>query len=128
MIPELSNLTFTDATANFDIADQQVSTDNFMLKSEGAILNGKGTIGFNHKIQFELHPEFNTEAISQSESFKKGPSALIASVAGKYLTITINGTLDKPQIHTLKKPTELLKKTGEIIKDNVGQILQGIFQ
>ncbi len=128
VISELSNLIFTDATANFEIANQEVSTDNFMLKSEGAILNGKGTIGFNHKIQFELHPEFNTEAISQSDSFKKGPSALIASVAGKYLTINISGTLDKPQIHTIKHPTEFIKKTGEIITENVGQILQGIFQ
>jgi len=128
MIPELSNLVFTEASANFDIADQQVSTENFALKSEGAILNGKGTIGFDQRINFELHPEFNVDAIAQSESMRKGPSALIASAAGKYLTFTVTGTLAKPQIRTIKRPGELIKKTGEILKDNVGQILQGIFQ
>lgn len=128
MIPELSNLIFTDATGNFTIADQKVSTQNFTLKSQGANLNGVGWVGFDHKLQFELHPEFDTETIAQSDSLRKGPSALIALAAGKYLTITIDGTLEKPVIHTIKKPTELIKKTGEILKDNVGQILQGFFQ
>jgi hypothetical protein len=128
MIPELSNLIFTEATGNFTIADQKVSTQNFVLKSEGANLNGVGWIGFNQQIQFELHPEFNTATIAQSDSFRKGPSALIALAAGKYLTFTIDGTLSKPVVHTIKKPTELIKKTGEILKDNVGQILQGFFQ
>lgn len=128
VIPELSNLVFTDATANFTIEDQLVSTDNFALKSAGAVLNGKGTIGFDQRINFELHPEFNAEAIAQSESMRKGPSALIASAAGKYLTFTISGTLQKPEIRTIKRPSELIKKTGEIITENVGQILQGIFQ
>ncbi len=128
LIPELSNLIFTDASANFTIENQKISTQDFALKSEGATLNGKGWIGFNHKLQFVLTPEFNADKIIQSDSFKKGPSALIASAAGQYLTITVDGTIDKPVVHTIKKPMELIKKTGEIIKDNVGQILEGIFQ
>ncbi len=128
LIAELSNLIFTDATANFDIANQKVSTENFALKSEGAILHGKGSIGFDKKIQAELSPEFNTDKIIRSGSIKKGPSALIALAADKYLTFTIDGTIDKPIIHTIKRPSALIKKTGEIITENVGQILQGIFQ
>ncbi len=128
MIPALNNLIFTDATANFTIADQKVSTENFALKSQGATLNGKGYIAFDQKLQFELHPEFNTDTISQSDSMRKGTSALIALAAGTYLTIDVTGTLEKPQVQIIKKPTELLKKTGELIKDNVGQILQGLFQ
>ncbi len=128
LISELNNLIFTDATANFDIANQKVTTENFTLKSEGATLNGNGWVGFDHRLQFELHPEFNSNAIAQSGSLKKGPSAIIALAASKYLTINIDGTLEKPGIHTIKKPTELIKKTGEILKDNVGQILEGIFQ
>ncbi|MBF0490539.1 MAG: hypothetical protein HQL15_07970 [Candidatus Omnitrophica bacterium] len=127
MLPALSNLIFTDATANFTIADQKVSTENFALKSEGAVLNGKGWVGFDHKIQFEMHPEFNADTIAQSDSMRKGPSAIIALAAGTYLTITIDGTIDKPQVHTIKKPTEIIKKTGEILKNNVGQILQSFF-
>ena len=128
LISELNNLIFTDATANFDIANQKISTENFALQSEGAILHGKGWVGFDHKLKFELHPEFNTNAIAQSGSLKKGASAIIALAAGKYLTINIDGTLEKPGIHIIKKPTELIKKTGEILKENVGQILEGIFQ
>jgi len=128
LIPELSNLTFTEASANYTIENQKVSTENFALTSQGAVLHGKGWVDFNHQLQFELHPEFNADAISQSNSLRSGPSALIASAAGEYLTINIDGTIDKPQVHTIKKPSEILKKTGQIIKDNVGQILQGIFQ
>ena len=128
LIPELNNLIFTDASANFNIADQKITTDNLTLKSDGANLNGKGWVNFDHTLHFELNPEFNPDKIIQSGSLKKGASALFASAAGKYLTITIEGTIDKPKVHTIKKPSEIIKKTGEIIKENVGQILQGIFQ
>ncbi|MBI3601455.1 MAG: DUF748 domain-containing protein [Candidatus Omnitrophica bacterium] len=128
IIPELSNFIFTDASANFTVGDQKVATDNFVLKSEGADLNGKGWVDFDHHLNFELSPQFNSDKIAESLSFKKGPSALIASAVDKYLTIHIGGTLEKPLVRTVKKPSEIIKKTGQMIKENVKEILKGIFQ
>ncbi len=127
IIPELSHLTFTDANANFVIENQKVTTDNFTLKSSATDLVGKGSVGFNQELNFELNPEFHADTIAESTSARRGTTAIIAA-ADRYLTIYVEGTVAAPKVRMIKKPQEIIKKTGEIIKDNAVEILKGIFQ
>ena len=63
--------------------------------------------------------------MTNQEAFDQAVNGLLAQGGP---CIDIDGTIDKPNVHTIKKPGEIIKRTGQIIGQNVGQILQGIFQ
>jgi hypothetical protein len=126
-IPELENTVFTDAQAHFTIRDRRVSTSDIFLAGKFADLLGKGWVGFDKKINFDITPKFKQTEIAQSGSLRKGPSAILAQTDG-YINIKISGTLDHPNYGVDTAPSKVIQKATDSLLDGVQGIIEEIMQ
>ncbi|MCA9408657.1 MAG: DUF748 domain-containing protein [Candidatus Omnitrophica bacterium] len=124
IIPEFNNVIFSEAQAGFTIEKEKIISNSIFLKGNTIDISAKGWIGFDQKIQLEVHPKFSEITIAKSESLRKAPTALISQA----IEYKCHGTLQYPKC----EKTATLKKTTGMIKDSVGTIfedvLPGIFE
>jgi len=123
LIPEFKSSVFTNGKASFRIEDQRVLTEDAFLASQSIELRAKGWIDFNKNINMNVTPHFSEITIAQSESLKKGTTALLAQI----IEIKLTGTLDKPSYQVESSPIKILDNTKDILIESVGTILEEIF-
>ncbi|MBI5416255.1 MAG: DUF748 domain-containing protein [Candidatus Omnitrophica bacterium] len=126
VIPEFTNVVFTDGEARLTVNSGKVYTDDATLNSNTVTLKAKGWVDFNQNIEFDVSPVFSELAADESLSLKKAPSLLLAGTQD-YISVKLTGTLRNPRYKVQTMPFKILEKTTDILKEGVGTILKGIF-
>ena len=107
--PDFKNIIFTDGSAEFNIKNSQVNINSLQLKSDILTMEGKGSIGFDQKINFEFYPRIIKGALDNSPYLR----SITSNILGKgMLTINITGTLNKPRVkveNIISNPVKQLK-------------------
>ncbi|MFP4473296.1 MAG: AsmA-like C-terminal region-containing protein [Candidatus Omnitrophota bacterium] len=127
LIPEYKDIVFTDLDANFRIKERRVSTKNLRIRGNLADLYGEGSIGFDQTLDFSLSPDFKESKILESDSLKKGTTAILTQTRD-YISIKLGGTIGSPDLKVNTRPEKLLKKTTDTIVDGMGSLLEDLFK
>ncbi|VAW11431.1 hypothetical protein MNBD_BACTEROID05-251 [hydrothermal vent metagenome] len=122
LIPQISEAIFTEASSQFNIAEQRIFTKNTQIHSSALSLSCKGWINFDKEIYFDITPILDTPTIN-SENIKIDPSIFFT----KAFSVSLSGTLDNPVKKVNASPKKLLKNTTDILKEGLGTILQELF-
>jgi len=86
-----------EATGIFKIADQKVSTDDFILWGDEASMLCKGTIGFDGALDFRVENNFVEGLLDNKTDMGKTLSAALTAM-GSFISEThITGTLSEPK-------------------------------
>ena len=123
LIPELNDIVFTEALADFSIREGRIHTRNAELSSTIVKLRTEGWIDFSRNINLNISPQFSEIGILQSESLKKGPTALLTHI----INIQCAGSIDKPRCSVDKSLPRILENTTGIITDGIKGVLDEIF-
>ncbi len=128
LIPELETIVFTDVSADFNIAQEHLSTKNLFLKSNPLELTALGWLGLDQDFDMTVTPKIKEIAILKSDSIKKGPTSIIAGLAEQ--EIRVYGTISNPKykIKTEHLPKKILEKTGEILMESVQDVIGEFFK
>ena len=128
LIPEFEDIVFTSATADFEIKDKRIRTQNLFMTGKMADLNGQGWVDFDKNIRLTISPKFKETEILRSKTYlKKGPSSLLSQADG-YLTIKVSGTLDSPSYEVVTMPSRIIEKTTDFLFEGVKGIFDEIFK
>lgn len=133
LIPEFTNIVFTDAQGTFTVKDGKVWTEDAWVDSNTLGLKAGGWVDFNQNLDVEITPVFG--AVDETQS--KGPFTRAVNVltqSDSYVSVQLTGTLSNPKrriktfpIKILKKTTDVLKGGADVIKEGVGAVLEEIF-
>ncbi len=123
LIPEFQNVIFTDAHADFNVADKKITTQNAEVISKNVTLKANGWAGFDQNIDFVVNPEFSEIALLSSDSLKKAPTDLLT----QSIAIHVTGTLKEPKFRADTSVKKVLQNTTNVIKEGVKGILDQIF-
>lgn len=137
IVPKFRNIVFTDAQANFTVADGKIWAQEAWLDSNTFSLKGQGWIDFDQNIQFNISPVFGGLDISGSDILPQGPASIL-SEAEHYVSLQLTGTLTRPKYKVEAFPLKILEKTAdvvteglkggaEVIKEGLESILDEIF-
>ena len=122
-IPEFKDITFHEATGNFNVQNQRVYTDNLTLKSKPVNLLCRGWVDFEGKISFGIFSQFSQETIARSTSLKKMITSFLTR-SGDYLTIKLSGTLQKPRYVVIPASIDVFKKTTDFLLESLQSIIE----
>jgi len=103
-LPSFKKVVFKEGSADFEIENQVIYSDNALFKSEGMKLLCQGNIGFDKKLQLLLTTEINPKLIGTSQD----PRRFTTFLTGNFLLVRVDGTLDQPKYHISTIPQELL--------------------
>lgn len=129
VIPEVQELVFSDAAANFKIRNNRVNIDNALLSSRQVTMDVNGWVDIDKKYDLTLRPKVSDLVMAKSESARKIPTTLITQL----ITYRCSGQVGvvKNTCARTSNPINLLESTvGEaqhILKESVGELLGDIF-
>ena len=124
LTPEFENIVFTDARSVFQIRDQRITTNNFVMQSKPVDLVGGGWINFDRGINFVVRPNFRESEVLGSPSLKQVPTAILTQLVQDNVAIKISGSLNQPKYEKTILPIKILQNTTSSILEG----LQGIFE
>jgi len=125
LIPEFRKIVFKEATGDFLIQNQKISTDNFMLESEPVNILLEGNIDFRGFINFTVTTQLS-EGLMKDATDLKGLLNTILAQSTNAVTIKLTGTAKDPKYKILPIPTQIFKKAKDfILEDVVGSVLDG---
>jgi hypothetical protein len=133
LIPEFTNIVFTDAQGTFTVKDGKVWTGDARVDSNTLGLKANGWVDFNQNMDVEITPVFG----AVDEAQPKGPlqdAVDVLTPTDSYVSVQLTGPLSNPKrrIKTfpgkiLEKTTDVLKGGADVIKEGVGAVLKEIF-
>ncbi len=133
LIPDFTNIVFTDAQGTFAVKDGKIWTDDTWMDSNTLGLQANGWVDFDQNIDIEITPVFGSIDTEKSTGPLKG-AVQILTQADSYVSLHLTGTLSKPKRRIkpipgkiLEKTTDVLKGGTDVIKEGVGAILKEIF-
>jgi len=124
LVPEMSDVKFTDASGNFFVQDGKLASNDIFVKGSLADLLATGWVDFKGNVNFDVTPKFKELGILQSESMRKGPTAILTQ--GGILSVNIKGTVQHPSYMVNTSPAKILKNATGTIIEGVQDILDGI--
>ncbi|MFA5090795.1 MAG: AsmA-like C-terminal region-containing protein [Candidatus Omnitrophota bacterium] len=113
-LPVYEKIVFSQATADFDIQDNFIQTDNLKLTSDMMALDCKGKLGFNGELDFTVYTQVNKELIRDSSDMRKFATAVLGQL-GSALTIRITGTIQKPSYKVIPVAMDIIKSIKDFI-------------
>lgn len=118
-IPRLSDVTFDEAKGNFYIKRKHIFTDNTTLHSPKINLIGRGSIGFDRKLNILVTTSILETLIDLTPKFGKIASIFISQAGSLFGEIRITGTIDKPRYSFVVLPIEKIfqRKFKELFFD-----------
>jgi hypothetical protein len=123
LIPELQEVVFTEASAEYYIDNERINTKNLTLSSDSIDLNAQGWVDFNGTIDMNVLPKFSEITLIQSESLKKASTSFLTNA----VSIKLAGTVQKPTYKVDSSPLKVLGTTTDLIKEGVKGVLDELF-
>lgn len=120
-LPNLSSIVFDEVSADFSIANKNISTANLTLHSPNISLLGEGIIDFDGKLDFVVTTSISQEFIKGSSAFSQLTGTLLAEAGQLIGKIKVTGTAKKPEYKFTPFPLD------KILSDKLKAILGGIF-
>ena len=105
---DFTDIVFSDGYCEFFIKDKAIFTDKLMLKSSLVNLEGSGKIGFDSALDCSLNVQMSDELAPAAGSVKDIAAAIMGQ-AGRFATIKLSGTLQKPEYQYRFTPVDVLK-------------------
>lgn len=105
---DFTDIVFSDGYCEFFIKDKAIFTDKLTLKSSLVNLEGRGKIGFDSALDASLNVQMGDELAPATGSFKDITAAIMGQ-AGRFATIKLSGTLQKPEYQHHFTPVDVLK-------------------
>src|SRR3989338_2947909 len=105
---DFTDIVFSDGYCEFFIKDKAIFTDKLMLKSSLVNLEGSGKIGFDSALDCSLNVQMSDELAPAAGSVKDIAAAIMGQ-AGRFATIKLSGTLQKPEYQHRFTPVDVLK-------------------
>jgi len=114
-VRDFSNIIFSEGTCSFTVADKNISTEDLVMKSSIANINGKARIGFDSTVDADLNVEILDKNVPLTGSFKDIATAIIGG-AERFGVIHITGTLKEPRHRFQPAVKEIISSlTGAIL-------------
>ena len=119
---DFENIPIQEVSANFNIQNQKVSTENLAIKSPVFTILGKGWVDFENQLNFNLSAQFQERLPSGTESYQEKVSFLAAQF-GSILNIKITGALNDPKFTAVPAPGKILEKGIKLLFEGVKDAL-----
>lgn len=120
-IDELQMLNLREATMHFSVHDSRFWLDDLTLKTENLIINGKGPIRFDGKMDLKGRLLVDQKLQQQLGGLLGNNFVLSDDPDYKQVSFSVTGRVDKPK-------TDLVEKVTGLQFHNVGGFLKGLFQ
>ncbi len=121
-IPELEKVVFTDASANYRIGGNRLTTEDLTLSSERVSMTCKGALGFKGGLDFLIETQFSEEFYKTMAEKGRVAPIFLETLAKYALRIQLTGTLEKPKFTI--KPISI----EYILKEELFKGLEKIFK
>ena len=115
---DFANIVFDEAYCEFFVKDKLIFSDNIILKSNLVNLSGNAKIGFDSSLEASINVEMGDEFAPATGTFKDITTALVGQ-AGKFATITLGGTLQKPEYKFQPAVANVLKGIKDTILGSI---------
>ncbi|RJP27621.1 MAG: DUF748 domain-containing protein [Candidatus Omnitrophota bacterium] len=115
LMPDFAKIVFEEATAQFEIADKNISTNNCTLKSKQLNLECTGKVGFDGALDISVLTNFNEEVIKDSADVRKFVTAVWGQLR-KSMAIKITGTIKDPKYKVVPMPVDIIKNIKDFLK------------
>lgn len=115
---DFANVVFDEAYCEFFVKDKLIFSDNILLKSNLVNLSGNAKIGFDSSLEASINVEMGDEFAPETGTFKDITTALVGQ-AGKFATITLSGTLQKPAYKFQPAVANVLKGIKDTILGSI---------
>lgn len=130
LVPEFQNIVFTDADADFTVADGRVTSDEVWLRSSTLSLKAQGWIDFEQNIHFDIAPVLGEGAETSATGPLRDLGMILLMEGENYLGLQLTGTLSSPKYKITPFPAKILEKTTDILKgglkEGTGILKEGI--
>lgn len=114
---DFTDIVFSDGYCEFFIKDKAIFTDKLILKSSLVNLEGRGKIGFDSTLDASLNVQMSDE-LAPTGSVKDIAAAIMGQ-AGRFATIKLSGTLQKPEYQHHFTPVDVLKGLKDTIMGSI---------
>lgn len=111
---DFTDIVFSDGYCEFFIKDKAIFTDKLILKSSLVNLEGRGKIGFDSALDASLNVQMSGELAPVTGGVKDIAAAIMGQ-AGRFATIKLSGTLQKPEYQHRFTPVDVLKGLKDTI-------------
>ncbi|HTZ11592.1 MAG TPA: AsmA family protein [Candidatus Margulisiibacteriota bacterium] len=111
---DFSSIVFSEASCDFSVQDQYISTDNLKMLSNISNLEGKARIGFDSSLDISLNVKVQDENAPLTGTFKDLTTALIGQ-SGRLGVIRITGTLKEPKYKFQAAVADIIKGLKDAI-------------
>ena len=115
---DFTDIVFSDGYCEFFIKDKAIFTDKLILKSSLVNLEGRGKIGFDSALDVSLNVQMSDELAPETGSVKDIAAAIMGQ-AGRFATIKLSGTLQKPEYQHHFTPVDVLKGLKDTIMGSI---------
>jgi hypothetical protein len=121
---DLANIKFSECSADFQVKDKFVTTDNLKLKSEVINLTGALKIGFDNSLAGALNVELLANMGHLSDTLNNVATAILGQ-STKLEVVKLSGTLGKPKYDFQEAVTNVIQGLTDIFLK--GKSLKGLF-
>lgn len=105
---DFANIVFSEGSCDFIVRDKYIFSDNLFFKSNITNLSGQFKIGFDSSLDASVNVDIIDEMVPLSGTLKDITTAIIGQ-GGKFGTIKISGTLQKPQYKFKTAVVDIIK-------------------
>lgn len=114
LLSDYKNIVFSDAAADFVVADKYISTDNLKLASDEMKLDCQGKLGFDGALDFTIYTEVNKKLIRDSSDIRKFTAAILGGL-GEAMTVKVSGTIQEPKYKIIPVAVDLIKNLKDFL-------------
>ncbi len=123
VIPYYKEAHFTDAQANFFLANGRLITSDGELFSDIINIGVNGWMDFEKNYNFQAAPKINDVIVSKSKNIKIDPSMLLRET----INLSCSGTLPQsPDCKPHASPKKIINSTTDMIKEGIGTLIEGL--
>lgn len=118
VIPQFQKIVFKEAYGDFLIANNKITTDNFMLESDPVNILFEGNLDFSGNINFDVTTQLAEGLIKDATDFKGILNTILAQSTNA-VTVKLTGTFQKPQYKIIPIPAKIIKKAKDFVIEDI---------
>lgn len=118
LVPEFQKINFKEASGDFVIENNKISTEDFTLSSDPLNMLLEGNIDFDGNIDFKVTTQL-AEGLIKNPTDLQGIFSSILSQSTNAITIKLTGTIKEPKYKIIPIPGQIFKKAKDFIFEEI---------